>query len=82
MQTDTRNIYSCCCFGNKGSATLTTQFEKDTYMPDEICKAMVDLNNSNCASEVKSISIKLTRHVEIRDDSGKLHSEIRQLEDK
>jgi len=40
LQTDERNVYACCCFGNKGVAKITTQFEKDGYCPDETCRAM------------------------------------------
>ena len=40
MQSDERNIYACCCFGNKGMVKITTQFECNTYGPNEICRAM------------------------------------------
>lgn len=45
-QTDERPVYVCCCFGNKGNARITTQFEKDAYTPDEVCRAMCDVDNS------------------------------------
>ena len=82
VQTDTRDVYACCCFGNKGPATITTQFEKDTYMPNELCRAMVDLDNSNCQADVKSISIKLERHIELSASDGKVWEDKRVLEQK
>jgi sporulation-control protein spo0M len=81
-QTDERNVYACCCFGNKGSARITTQFEKDAYTPDEICRAMCDIDNSNCGGEIRGINISLTQHVELRAKDGRTYNETRVLENK
>jgi len=81
-QTDTRNVYACCCFGNKGQAVLTTQFEKDAYTPNEICRAMADINNSECGAEINNINIRLEQHIELRASDGRVYNDRRILEQK
>lgn len=64
------NIYACCCFGNKGNVSLKTQFEKTTYIPTETCRAIADLDNSNCSADCKSIDLELVRILEMKDKKG------------
>lgn len=82
LQRDERNVYACCCFGNKGTAKITTQFEKDAYTPDEVCRAMCDVDNSQCTKEINDISIRLMQHVELKAKDGQIYTENRLLESK
>lgn len=81
-QKDERNVYACCCFGNKGQARITTQFEKDAYTPEEVCRAMCDIDNSQCTGEIRSVSIRLEQHVELKAKDGHTYNDRRILEQK
>ena len=81
-QTDERNVYACCCFGNKGVASITTQFEKDAYTPEETCRAMCDIDNSNCSGAVNNVTIRLDQHVELRGKDGRTYTNKLVLEQK
>lgn len=82
MQTDTRNVYKCCCCGNQGQCTIVTQFEKDTYAPTENCRAVADLNNSACTVPITNLQIILTQFMRLYSNDGKQHDEQRVLEQK
>ena len=79
MQSDTRNVYMCCCFGNKGQAKITAQFEKDNYTPEEICRAMCDVDNSQCGQPIRNIGISLEQHVDLKASDGQTYSDRRVL---
>lgn len=81
-QTDTRPVYACCCFGNKGNVTITTQFEKDAYEPNETCRAMADLNNSQCTADCKSLDMVLRRTLRLTDEKGQIFTDHKILETK
>ena len=82
MQTDARNVYACCCFGNKGQARITTQFERDGYTPEEVCRAMCDIDNSQCSGEIRNITIRLQQHVELRSKDGREYHDNRIISQK
>ena len=82
VQTDSRNVYACWWLGNKGQARITTQFEKDGYTPIEVCKAMWDIDNSQCTGIINSISIRLEQYVELRAGDGQTYNNRHILEQK
>ena len=82
IQTDTRNVYACWWFGNKGQARITTQFEKDGYTPIEIWKAMWDIDNSQWTGVINSISIRLEQFVELKSGDGQNYHNRHVLEQK
>ena len=67
-QGDREEVNACCCCCSKGHASLTCQFEKEAYVPGEVCRALADINNSECSIECKGLVLKLEQKVELRGD--------------
>ncbi|CAI2364882.1 unnamed protein product [Moneuplotes crassus] len=82
IQSDERNVYACCCCCSKGVAKITTQFEKDGYCPEETCRAMCDVDNSQCSRDINNITIELKQHVELRSKDERTFTDNRVLESK
>jgi hypothetical protein len=45
--TDAHNIKTWCCM-SQGESRISTNFEKNVFEPHEICKAFVNIDNSQC----------------------------------
>jgi hypothetical protein len=63
-------------------AKITTQFESDAYTPDEVCRAMCDIDNSRCGKDIADINIRLEQHVELKAFDGFTYNDRRVLEHK
>ncbi len=46
-QSETSQITTCCCF-NKGTSTMSSIFEKNIFLPNELIKGFVEVDNSHC----------------------------------
>ena len=47
-QEEISQITTCCCF-NKGTSKMGSEFEKNVFMPNEIVKGYVHVDNTHCA---------------------------------
>jgi hypothetical protein len=46
-QSETSQITTCCCF-NKGTSTMSSVFDKNIFLPNEIIRGWVEVDNSHC----------------------------------
>ena len=58
-------VKGCCCFCDKGSGIITTQFEKDVYTQHETAKAISQVNAEKVDAPADSVQITLTSHLRL-----------------
>jgi hypothetical protein len=56
--TDENNISTWCCM-SQGFSRVTTTFEKNIFEPHENCKALVNVDNSQCNLQIQGIRLAL-----------------------
>jgi hypothetical protein len=59
-----QELTTCCCC-KAGSLAMKVVFEKNSYMPGEICRATVNLDLSNTKEEVKTVVLNMKQVVSI-----------------
>ena len=57
----------CCCCGNHGTVVMRSKFEKSGYRPDEVVRAMVDVDNSKVGVPLQKVAIKLVQVLQLTD---------------
>lgn len=68
VDTQTKNLTTWCCF-SKGPSTIKTSFERDTYLPSEVAKALCEIDNGKCKLKIVGTTCRLTQTVELEDDN-------------
>ena len=58
-------ITSCCCM-SKGFTTSTMSFAKDGFTPGEAVQMIIEIDNTNCTANVKTITVSVTNQVTMR----------------
>jgi hypothetical protein len=58
VHTDENNISTWCCM-SQGVSRVSTTFEKNTFEPHEICKAVVNIDNSQCNLQIQNVRFAL-----------------------
>jgi hypothetical protein len=59
-------VKKCCCCCSLGDCKLKALFEKDCYTSQEIAKAIIDIDNSDCKAPVDKVSMRLNQHVTLK----------------
>jgi len=66
-QTETSQIKTCCCC-DKGTSTMSSVFEKNVFLPNEVVRGQVKVDNSHCqidcTSVVFAVEQRLAMHAE------------------
>lgn len=65
ISTQQLEINSCCCCCSKGRARFQTQFEKQVFTANELCRVMCELDNSMCTQPCNNLVIELVRSVRL-----------------
>jgi len=68
VDTQTKNLTTWCCF-SQGPSTIKTSFERDTYLPSEVAKALCEIDNGKCKLRIIGTTCRLTQTVELEDDN-------------
>ena len=66
--------YCCCC--NNGPCALNFHLEKDGYMPNEQVNVILEIDNSQCTSDITSVSISVDNTVTMRSQGASTNSHI------
>jgi hypothetical protein len=72
----TANVMVCCCI-NKGAATMTVHFDKNCYVPGEVCRIICEAQN-NSTVDFNAIKVKVYRQLTLRA-MGHQHRDNREL---
>lgn len=56
----------CCC--DQGSCKVDVKFERNTFFPNEICRAQADVDNTQCNLGVHDVRLAVEQDLEI--DAG------------
>lgn len=64
----TANVMFCCCV-NKGVCTLRTHFDKNVYVPGEVCNIVAEVDNQSTVA-FTNIVTKLMRSLSLKDHHG------------
>lgn len=55
---DSHNISTWCCC-SQGVSSVNTTFDKNVFEPHELCKAVVNIDNSQCNLEITNVRLAL-----------------------
>ena len=72
-QFEAQDIKTWCCI-SQGISSLKTDFEKNIYEPIETAKALLTIDNSQCAVGVKEVTFAVEQRLHIRADGMDNHS--------
>ena len=61
-RTDEHDISTWCCI-NQGRSRITTKFDKNVFEPHEVCKAYINVDNSNCNLNMEHVSLSLEQEL-------------------
>jgi len=76
-QSEKSDISTCCCIP-QGTSTLKTDFEKNIYCPNEVARAIMHIDNSDCKVDVTQITFAVEQRIVIHI-KGHNHTTVRNL---
>ena len=69
---DHADLTSCCCIG-RGTSSVLTKFDNNTFYPNEIASCLVVLDNSRCDLRMTAVSIKVEHHISLKAHDKTFH---------
>jgi len=63
-QIEKSKINTCCCI-SQGTSCLSTDFEKNIYLPNEVAKAIMKCDNILCKADTKKITFAVQQKIVI-----------------
>lgn len=79
-QEETSEIKTCCCI-DKGTSKMSSVFEKNIFMPNELVKGFVRVDNSNCTIDCSNVHFAIEQKFKIDAGHHEYHKK-KDLEDK
>lgn len=61
-------LFSCCV--GKGRSAINVHFEKDGYIPGEMVRVIVEIDNSMCEADIEGLHIAINNTVGLRSSDG------------
>lgn len=66
-QQEVSQITTCCCL-DKGTSTMASEFEKNVFLPNEIVKGFVFVDNSHCTIDCSNVHFAVEQRLRINAD--------------
>jgi len=76
-ESKTANVMVCCCI-DKGSATMTVYFDKNCYVPGEMCRIICEAKNDS-EVDFEAIKVKVKRQLTLRGTGGHQYNNVTEL---
>jgi len=73
QQSETSNISTWCCI-DQGTSTMWSAFEKNVFTPQDVAKAMINVDNSKCTLNVTTVKFFIEQRLTVRDTGFGAHS--------
>lgn len=72
-QSQTNNVKTWCCM-DQGPSTVNVNFEKNVFEPTDVCKATVNVNNSQCNLNINHVRLAIEQDLRLTTSPGGGHS--------
>lgn len=71
-QQEVSRIKTCCCI-DKGTSTMYSEFEKNVFLPNEIVKGYVHVDNDHCQVRCTNVHFAAEQRLDLRVDMHNHH---------
>lgn len=68
-QSQTNNVKTWCCM-DQGPSTVEVNFEKNVFEPTDVCKAIVNVNNSQCNLNINHVRLAIEQELRLKTSAG------------
>lgn len=68
-QKQTNRITTWCCI-DQGPSSVNVTFEKNVFEPSEICKAVVNVDNSQCNLNINNVRLAIEQELKLKTSPG------------
>jgi hypothetical protein len=72
-QNQTNRITTWCCM-DQGPSSVNVTFEKNVFEPSEICKAIVNIDNSQCNLNINNVRLAIEQELKLKVTPAGGHS--------